>query len=100
MRILLSSDHQYPSFREVGVGRRPLPIPSGSSQHIHDLIAKGLAELGHEVLYWLPKGTHQALPPGVTLVTEREALVFPPTRERAQRTDTEERAISISYSFT
>ena len=44
MRILLSSDHQYPSFREVGVGRRPMPLPSGSGQHIHDLIAKVLAE--------------------------------------------------------
>lgn len=78
MRILLSSDHQYPSFREVGVGRRPMPMPSGSGQHIHDLIAKGLAELGHEVLYWLPKGADRPLPPGVTLVTEpvREADIL------------------------
>ena len=42
--------------------------PSGSGFLIHDLIAKGLAELGHEVFYRLPEGAAEPLPPGVQLV--------------------------------
>jgi glycosyltransferase involved in cell wall biosynthesis len=37
---------------------------------IHDLIVKGLAELGHEVFYLLRKGADKPLPAGVRLVSE------------------------------
>jgi len=45
-------------------------FPSGSGFMIHDALAKGLAELGHEVFYHLPKGADELLPEGVTLVRE------------------------------
>jgi len=70
MRVLLSSIHQYPAAREVGAGLNPKPFPSGSAFSIHDLLAKGLAELGHDVVYLLPKGASKPLPAGVTLVSE------------------------------
>ena len=70
MRLLLSSIHRYPASREVGMGRNPKLFPSGSAFSIHDLTAKGLAELGHDVFYLLPKGADKALPAGVTLVSE------------------------------
>ncbi len=70
MRILLSSNHQYPSFGNTGSGLHPKPSPSGSGGHIHDLLAKGLAELGHEVLYLLPHSPASPLPVGVTWVSE------------------------------
>jgi len=44
--------------------------PSGSAFFIHDLLAKGLAELGHEVYYLLPEGSDGPLPPGVMLTSE------------------------------
>ena len=69
MRVLLSSEHRYPAFKETGIGLEPSPFPSGSGFHIHDLLMKGLAELGHEVLYWLP-GADKPLPEGATLVSE------------------------------
>jgi glycosyltransferase involved in cell wall biosynthesis len=37
---------------------------------IHDLIAKGLCQLGHEVFYRLPRGADESLPDGVTLVDD------------------------------
>ena len=70
MRVLLSSKHRYPAFDKVGAGLNPRPFPSGSGFFIHDLLAKGLAELGHEVVYVLPKGADSPLPPGVTLALE------------------------------
>jgi glycosyltransferase involved in cell wall biosynthesis len=70
MRVLLTSKHRYPAFEEVGTGLNPRPFPSGSGFFIHDLLAKGLAELGHEVTYVLPKGADKPLPPGVTLASE------------------------------
>jgi glycosyltransferase involved in cell wall biosynthesis len=70
MRLLLCANHRYPAFREVGAGRNPKIFPSGSGFFIHDLIAKGLGELGHEVFYLLPHGADKPLPRGVTLVTE------------------------------
>jgi glycosyltransferase involved in cell wall biosynthesis len=70
MRVLLSSRHRYPAAEAVGTGLSPRPFPSGSGFFIHDLVAKGLAELGHDVFYVLPKGAAQPLPPGVTLVSE------------------------------
>jgi glycosyltransferase involved in cell wall biosynthesis len=70
MRVLLSSEHRYPAFGEVGSGPHPRAYPSGSGFWIHDLLTKGLAELGHEVFYLLPQGANGPLPPGVKLVSE------------------------------
>jgi len=70
MRILLSSNHRYPADPTSGSGRQPRELPSGSGMHMHDLLAKGLARLGHEVLYLLPKGAGEPLPAGVTMVSE------------------------------
>jgi len=69
MRILLSSEHRYPAYKEAGIGLTPSPFPSGSGYYIHDLVMKGLVQLGHEVLYWLP-GANRPLPDGATLVRE------------------------------
>jgi glycosyltransferase involved in cell wall biosynthesis len=41
--------------------------PSGAPQRIHDLIARGLGELGHEVFYYTAKGSNGPAPEGVTL---------------------------------
>lgn len=70
MRILLSSNHQYPAYGEQGTGPHPRELPSGSGHHIKDLLAKGLSELGHEVFYLLKKGASAPLPSGVTLLAE------------------------------
>ena len=69
MRVLLSSDHRYPAFRENGIGLKPTAFPSGSGYYIQDLVMKGLVELGHEVLYFLP-GADKPLPQGATLVSD------------------------------
>src|SRR5258708_17031400 len=70
MRVLLSSTHRYPAFGEIGIGPHPKAFPSGSSLYIHDLLAQGLAELGHEVFYLLRDGGEAPAPGGVTLVSE------------------------------
>jgi glycosyltransferase involved in cell wall biosynthesis len=70
MRILLSGNHPYPASDRQGSGMNPKPFPSRSGNHIHDLLAKGLPQLGHEVFYLLPAGTREPLPPGVRLITE------------------------------
>lgn len=69
MRVLLVSKHRYPAFGEIGMGKKPSPFPSGSGFFIHDLLAKGLGELGHDVFYLLPGGADKPLPSGVTLVS-------------------------------
>jgi glycosyltransferase involved in cell wall biosynthesis len=69
MRLLLSSDHRYPAFHGIGSGRHPKLFPSGSGFLIHDLLVKGLAELGHDVFYLLRKGADKPLPAGATLVS-------------------------------
>jgi glycosyltransferase involved in cell wall biosynthesis len=70
MRVLLSASHRYPADDAHGVGLRPRAMPSGSGGHIHDLIARGLAELGHAVSYLLRAGAGEPLPTGVRLVAE------------------------------
>jgi glycosyltransferase involved in cell wall biosynthesis len=70
MRVLLSSEHRYPAFGEVGSGPHPRSYPSGSGFWIHDLIAKGLAEAGHEVFYLLRSGAQGPLPPGIKVVSQ------------------------------
>ena len=70
MRILLSANHRYPAFETEGVGLRPLKYPSGSGNHMHDLLARGLAESGHDVFYLLRSGWSTQLPRGVVPVVE------------------------------
>lgn len=70
MRVLVSSTHRYPALTEVGSGLQPKAFPSGSGYLVHDLMVRGLAELGHEVFYLLRNGCDQPLPAGVTLATE------------------------------
>jgi glycosyltransferase involved in cell wall biosynthesis len=69
MRILIESNHRYPFYGAVGSGRHPREFPSGSGWHMQDLLARGLAELGHEVLYLLREGCDAPLPDGVRLVS-------------------------------
>ena len=70
MRILMASNHRYPSFRSVGSGLEPTEFPSGSGGHIQDLLARGLSELGHQVFYLLRRGCEMPLPEGVELVSD------------------------------
>lgn len=69
MRILLAAPHCYPAYTAVGSGLHPRAYPSGSGYHLHDLLAKGLAEKGHEVFYHLARGHDADLPSGVTPCT-------------------------------
>ena len=71
MRILLSSDHEYPSSNGHGSGLHPKAFPSGSGYILQDLLAKGLAELGHEVLYLVRSLRENSLRPnGIKLIFE------------------------------
>lgn len=71
MRILLSSDHQYPAANGNGSGLHPKKFPSGSGYIIQDLLAKGLAELGHEVFYLVRRSSNNSSAPhGITLIHE------------------------------
>jgi glycosyltransferase involved in cell wall biosynthesis len=74
MRVLLSSQHRYPAAYQVGSGLAPRPRPSNACGMVHDLIARGLAELGHTVYYALDGGHDEALPPGVCYVDPRGPL--------------------------
>jgi glycosyltransferase involved in cell wall biosynthesis len=69
MRILLSSRHTYPAAAEESAGTQPIRFPSRSADHLHDLLARGLAEFGHTVFYLLPAGASRPLPPNVQLVS-------------------------------
>lgn len=69
MRVLLVSDHRYPAFGAQGSGLHPRQYPSASGYYLHDLIALGLAEEGHEVFYRLSDGAEIPLPRGVNLVS-------------------------------
>ena len=70
MRILIASNHRYPCFSPVGSHLQPTEFPSGSGGHIQDLLARGLAELGHQVFYLLRRGCETPLPQGVELVSD------------------------------
>src|SRR5258708_34825809 len=70
MRILLAPKHDYPARQSVGSGLRPKRFPSGSGGAIHDLIAKGLAELRHDVLYLAPHAVDQGSAMGITLIPD------------------------------
>src|SRR5579872_3821345 len=75
MRILLVADHKYPASADVGVGLHPKMYPSASAYHLHDLLAQGLAEEGHEVFYQVNQGADTAMPRGVQLVSRPVAEV-------------------------
>ncbi len=96
MRFLLVAYHRYPAFRDAfqdhGSGPHPREYPSGSAHHLHDLLAQGLAEEGHEVFYYVKKGADGPPPPGVALVSELvpgvdlcHALAIPPFVEEPLR---------------
>jgi glycosyltransferase involved in cell wall biosynthesis len=70
MRVLLYGRHRYPARRDHGTGLEPRPHPSGAPAHVTDLLARGLAEEGHDVSYLLPAGWDQAPPERVTPVAE------------------------------
>jgi len=59
MRILIASDHRYPASVGGPAGCRVL-----------DFLAKGLAELGHTVFYYLEQAPSLPLPAGVTYVSQ------------------------------
>jgi glycosyltransferase involved in cell wall biosynthesis len=69
MRIALWSNQPYGAYFANGVGRAPREMPSGSGHYLHDTLANGLAELGHEVLYFSEAGAAAPLPSGVRLIT-------------------------------
>jgi len=69
MKVLLSSDHEYPAANHNGSGLHPKKFPSGSGYMLHDLLARGLAELGHEVFYLVRRSTAIA-PRGMTVIHE------------------------------
>jgi glycosyltransferase involved in cell wall biosynthesis len=75
MRLLLAAHHRYPADGSSGSGLEPKAFPSGSGAHIHDTLARGLAELGHEVFYHLPNGFSERLPPRVVPVSQPVAPV-------------------------
>jgi len=70
LRILLVSDHRYPGSGSHSAGLQPRTLPSGSGYHIHDLLARGLAELGHEVFYLLQQGVAEPLPANIIFVSD------------------------------
>lgn len=69
MRIVMTGDHPYPLPRISG-GRHPKRFPSAAGQRIHDWLAKGLGELGHEVLYCLSGSVSGEAPPGVQVTRD------------------------------
>lgn len=72
MRVLLSSDHEYPAANGNGSGLHPKKFPSGSGYILHDLLAKGLAELGHDVFYLVRRSASNSSPApyGISLIYE------------------------------
>jgi glycosyltransferase involved in cell wall biosynthesis len=71
MRIVMTGDHPYPLPRVSG-GRRPKRFPSAAGQRVHDWLAKGLGELGHEVVYVLTGDVAGEAPTGVRVTRQLE----------------------------
>ncbi|MDJ0840928.1 MAG: glycosyltransferase [Acidobacteriota bacterium] len=69
MRILFESNHVYPAGGSTGTGLSPNSLATGGSSMVHDLLARALAELGHQVFYLLPNSRDPDLPDGVTHLT-------------------------------
>lgn len=68
MRILLWSNHKYSASQRTATALNSKVGVKGGSGVVHDNLAKGLAELGHEVFYRLA-GADGPLPAGVRLVS-------------------------------
>lgn len=68
MKVLLTGNHIYPAWSGRSAGRTVKPLPSGSAQWLQDLTARGLAEAGHEVFYYLTQPPVAPPPLGVTIV--------------------------------
>lgn len=65
MRVQICSNfHRYPA------ARAPLGDRGQAGYRVLDLIARGVAELGHDVIYCLPRGLIGPLPRGITHTTE------------------------------
>jgi glycosyltransferase involved in cell wall biosynthesis len=62
MRVLIAARHRYPAQRDDATGPSPRPLASNAPGHMQDLLARGLAELGHEVHYLLRSGADAPLP--------------------------------------
>jgi glycosyltransferase involved in cell wall biosynthesis len=75
MRILLASGHHYPADNNRGTGLNASPNPSRAPQIVHDLLARGLGELGHTVYYKLDGGQSESFPPGVFPVLDALPVV-------------------------
>ena len=71
MRIVMTGDHPYPLSRISG-GRIPKRFPSAAGQRVHDWLAKGLGELGHEVVYVLTGDVTGEAPKGVRVTRKLE----------------------------
>ncbi|MDC8005425.1 glycosyltransferase [Aureisphaera galaxeae] len=68
MRILLARDPNYVHPQTHGAGKNPTKVPSGASNFQHDMLAKGLAENGHEVFFYVQNEEEMAHLSGVTFV--------------------------------
>jgi len=64
VRVFLSSNSRYPAAHG-----------GNGASRVNDGIAKGLAELGHEVLYRIDEGIGEPLPAGITAV-DLDYVVF------------------------
>jgi glycosyltransferase involved in cell wall biosynthesis len=64
MKIMLAAKHRYPA-GGVGCGCRVNPRATGGASLVHDTLARGLAELGHEVFYVLQGGFDGPPPEGI-----------------------------------
>lgn len=68
MQVLLTGNHVYPVSRTHSAGRAVKELPSGSAQRLQDWTAKGLAELGHDVFYYLTRRAEGPPPRGVRII--------------------------------
>src|SRR5262249_37122172 len=70
LKILLWSAHRYPADNGVGSGIQTRNPTYKAPGRVHDLLARGLCELGHDVFYMLAQGVQGPAPPGVTFFSE------------------------------
>lgn len=91
MKVLLTGNHVYPASTPRGVGRAVKELPSGSAQRLQDWTAKGLAEEGHEVVYYLTRPATAAPPRGVR-ITDRWITDADVVHTHAMRANFEEEA--------
>ena len=70
MKILLSTTHRYPAGGRTGSGLGSNSRAGGGAAYVHDYLAKGLAELGHDVYTNLGGGFDAPLAAGVRYVSD------------------------------